>query len=85
VLQVEEEAWRARAGAGKPEACVAARAAAARRGGAGRGPARGGEQRAWCWRALGAEKSSAGQLGLGKVAGKGGGVMGARQSRRDRR
>jgi hypothetical protein len=35
-----------------PAACVPAWAAAARRGGAGRGPARGGERRAWrgTWR-----------------------------------
>jgi hypothetical protein len=66
VLQVEEEARRARAGAGKPAACVAARVAAARRGGAGRSqrrPASGGRGR---WRARGAERSSVGAAGLVK-------------------
>jgi hypothetical protein len=61
---------------------VAARAAAARRGGAGRGPAQGGERRARCWRARGAEKSGAGQLELGKMAGEGGGV-GRREKQRE--
>jgi hypothetical protein len=37
---------------------------------AGKGLARSGERRAR-WRARGAEKSGAGQLGLGKAAGKG--------------
>jgi hypothetical protein len=83
MLQVEEEARRARAGVGKLAACVAARAVAVRRGGAGRGPAWGGERRARRWRARGVEKSGAGQLGLGKAAGEGGGVPCARQSRRD--
>jgi hypothetical protein len=54
-------------------ACVAARVAAARHGGAGRGLARGGERRARRWRAHGAETSGAGQLGLEKAASEGGG------------
>jgi hypothetical protein len=44
VLQVEEEARRARAGAGKPAGGVAAQAAAARRGGAGRSQRRLGKR-----------------------------------------
>jgi hypothetical protein len=42
--------------------------------GRGEGQRGSGERRAWRWRARGAEKSGAGQLGLGKVAGEGGGV-----------
>jgi hypothetical protein len=51
--------------------------------GQGEGQRGSGERRARRWRARGVEKSGAGQLGLGKVAGEGGGVTGTRQSRRD--
>jgi hypothetical protein len=44
MLQVEEEARQARVGASKPTACVVARAAAARRGGAGRTQRRPGKR-----------------------------------------
>jgi hypothetical protein len=83
VLQVEEEAQRVRAAAGKPTG--AWRSGRWRRNmeGRGEGQCGSGERRAQRWRARGMEKSGAGQLGLEKVAGEGGGVMGARQSRRD--
>jgi hypothetical protein len=83
VKELERDSWasfktrisiaRAKQLLASPAACVAARAAAARRGGAGRGPARGVERRARRWRAHGAKKSSAGQLGFEKAAGEGGG------------
>jgi hypothetical protein len=60
-----------------------ARAAAARRGGAGRGPARGGSGGRGAGAARGAEKSGAGQLGSRKTAGEGGGV--GRRENKERR
>jgi hypothetical protein len=50
------------------------RAAAARRGGVGRGPARGGERRRGAGTARGAKRGGAGQLELRHMAGEGGGV-----------
>jgi hypothetical protein len=55
-----------------PAACVAARAAAARRGGAGKSHRRPGRRWARRWRARGTGLSGAGQLGLGETAGEGG-------------
>jgi hypothetical protein len=47
------------------------------------GPAEVGKRWVRCWRSRGTEKSGAGQFELGKTAGEGSGVTGARQSRRD--
>jgi hypothetical protein len=61
---------------------VAARVAAARRGGARRGQQRSASGGRGCWRARGAERSSVGQLELGNTAGEGGGV-GRREKQRE--
>jgi hypothetical protein len=61
---------------------VSARAAAAaRRGGAGRGPARGGERRARCWDGTWREEGQRGAAGARHMAGKSGGDTGTGQSR----
>jgi hypothetical protein len=82
VLQVKEGARQVRATAGKPAARVEARAAAARRGGAGRVPAAGGERRARYWSGTWREERRPGQLWLGHMASEGGGGGAERNTER---
>jgi hypothetical protein len=81
VLQVEEEARRARAGAGKPAACVAARAAAAQRGGAGRSQRRPGRRWARALEGTWRGEERRGAAGAREMAGEGGGLTGAERNR----
>jgi hypothetical protein len=69
------------AAAGSPAACVAARVVAARRGGAGRGPARGGEWRAHALEGTWPGEERRGAARAQETAGKGGGVTGAERNR----
>jgi hypothetical protein len=63
-----------------PAACVAAQAAAARRGGAGRGPARGCERRARALEGTWPGEERRGVAGAREIASEGGGVTGAERN-----
>jgi hypothetical protein len=65
----------------RPAGCVAARAAAGRRGGARIGPARGGERWRGHWEGTWHRGERRGAAGARHMAGEGGGVHGHEQSR----
>jgi hypothetical protein len=72
---------RARAGAGKPAGCVAARAAAAQRGEARGEPARGGERQGGCWGSMWRRGKRRGAAGARETVSEGGRITSAGQSR----
>jgi hypothetical protein len=81
VLGVQKKARSCGSSCWQPAGCVAARAAAARRGGVRIGPARGGERRRGHWGGTWHRGERRGAAGARHMAGDGGRVHGREQSR----